>query len=88
MNDEASLIRVYVASGQLEAQVVKSKLESFGIPVLLKYESAGVVFGITLDGLGEVKVLVPAAQADEARELLSSQEGDDEQALGGHPDPE
>lgn len=64
------LTTVYTAYGQLEAQVIKTKLESAGIPVLLDYESAGVVLGITVDGLGEVRVMVPETLAQEAEELL------------------
>lgn len=65
------MVTVYRAFGQLEAQVIKTKLESAGIPVLLKYESAGLVFGLTVDGLGEVQVQVPAQWEDSARELLN-----------------
>ncbi len=65
------LTTVYTASGQLQAQVIKTKLESAGIPALLDYESAGVVLGLTVDGLGEVRVMVPEALAQEAEELLS-----------------
>jgi hypothetical protein len=65
------LTTVYTASGQLEAHVIKTKLESAGIPALLDYESAGVVLGLTVDGLGEVRVMVPEALAQEAEELLS-----------------
>ena len=65
------LVTVYTAFGQLEAHVIKTKLESAGIPALLDYESAGVVLGITVDGLGEVRVMVPEALAQEAEELLS-----------------
>jgi hypothetical protein len=65
------LTTVYTAFGQLQAQVIKTKLESAGIPALLDYESAGVVLGITVDGLGEVRVMVPEALAQEAEELLS-----------------
>ena len=36
-----------------------SHLESEEIPVLLRYESAGEVFGITVNGLGKVDILVP-----------------------------
>ena len=67
----AALAMVYRAFGQLEAQVIKTKLESAGIPVLLSYESAGLVLGLTVDGLGEVRVMVPARWADVARQLLS-----------------
>ncbi len=65
------LTTVYTAFGQLEAQVIKTKLESAGIPALLDYESISVIYGITLDGLGEVRVMVPEALAQEAEELLS-----------------
>jgi hypothetical protein len=65
------LVTVHTASGLLPAQVIKSKLESAGIPALLDYESAGVVLGITVDGLGEVRVMVPEGLAEEAQALLS-----------------
>ncbi|MCZ7572369.1 MAG: DUF2007 domain-containing protein [Ardenticatenaceae bacterium] len=70
------LERVFLASGLLEAEVIKGKLESYGIPVLLQYESAGVVFGLTIDKLGEVQVLVPAERAAEARALIVGDEAD------------
>jgi len=66
------LATVYVASGHPEAQIVKGRLETQGIPVLLKYESAGVVFGLTVDGLGQVSVQVPADLERESRELLGT----------------
>jgi hypothetical protein len=69
--DKPGLVTVHTASGQLQAQVVKTKLESAGIPALLDYESAGVVLGITVDGLGEVRVMVPEALAEEAQALLA-----------------
>ncbi|MFP3879930.1 MAG: putative signal transducing protein [Dehalococcoidia bacterium] len=58
--------------GQMEAQVIKGRLESEGIPVLLSYESAGLVYGITVDGLGEVKVMVPEHLAEEAQQILGT----------------
>ena len=54
----------------MEAQIIKGRLESEGIPVLLSYESAGLVYGITVDGLGEVKIMVPQQLAEEAKEIL------------------
>jgi hypothetical protein len=69
--DKPGLVTVHTTSGLLSAQVIKTKLESAGIPALLDYESAGVVLGITVDGLGEVRVMVPEGLAEEARALLS-----------------
>jgi hypothetical protein len=57
-------------AGLAKAQVIKSKLDSAGIPVVLDYESVGPVIGITVDGLGQVRVLVPQDRAEEASELI------------------
>jgi hypothetical protein len=56
----------------MEAQIIKGRLESEGIPVLLSYESAGLIYGLTIDGLGEVKVMVPKHLAEEAKGILAS----------------
>ena len=66
-----------------EAEVMRSKLESEGIPCLLQREPAGAVFGISIGPLGEVRVLVPEPLADQALDLLSqgtdfsSEDGED-----------
>jgi Putative prokaryotic signal transducing protein len=72
MGDD-TLVSVYTSNGPLAAEVVKGRLESAGIPAVLKYESAGRVFGLTLDRLGAVQVLVERAREQEARELLKSE---------------
>ncbi|MGD2144240.1 MAG: DUF2007 domain-containing protein [Anaerolineae bacterium] len=61
---------VHTAAGLLKAQVIKAKLEAEGIPVLLDYESLGPVLGVTVDGLGQVRILVPERCAAQARELI------------------
>jgi hypothetical protein len=69
MSATESLVTVHTAK-YLEAQIIKGRLESEGIPVLLSYESAGLIYGLTIDGLGEVKIMVPRHLAAEAREIL------------------
>jgi hypothetical protein len=69
MSSSEQLVTVYTAR-YMEAQIIKGRLESEGIPVLLSYESAGLVYGITIDGLGEAKVMVPKRLAEEAKEIL------------------
>ncbi|QNT75735.1 putative signal transducing protein [Dehalogenimonas etheniformans] len=64
---------VAIVQGELRASVTKSRLESAGIPVLLEYESAGRVIGINIDGLGEVKILVPKSFEDEAKQVLKTE---------------
>ncbi|MGD1995469.1 MAG: hypothetical protein PVH62_01705 [Anaerolineae bacterium] len=61
---------VRVVQGLVRAQVTKTFLESHGILVALDYESAGPAIGITIDGLGEVRILVPSRRARRARRLL------------------
>jgi hypothetical protein len=70
MGEEPNLVRVRTCQGLDLAQIYKSKLEAAEIPVLLRYESAGLVFGITVDGLGAVDIMVPQDYADEAKEML------------------
>ena len=71
------LTLVHRAAGMLQAEVVKGQLETAGIPVMLDYESLGRVFGLTVDGLGEVRVLVPDEQAEDARQLLKASASDE-----------
>lgn len=73
------LTTVRVAHGLLQAEVYKSKLESAGIPVMLEYESLGPALGITVDGLGEVRVMVHDELAAEARALLEERDWSDEE---------
>ena len=65
------LKELIAVEGSMEAEIIKSKLESFQIPVLLKFESAGHIFGITMNGLGKVKIMVPAAFLAEAKKILA-----------------
>ena len=70
--DEPSEV-VYVSQGPLGAEVAKSKLESLGIPVMLRYQSIGRVLGLTVDGLGRVDVLVPIEYVMIAKEALEGE---------------
>ena len=75
MTEEPTLICVRTCQGWDVAQIYKAKLEAAEIPVLLQYESAGLVFGLTVDGLGEVRIMVPEAYAAEAEALLEDIDG-------------
>jgi hypothetical protein len=72
MDAEDKLVTIYKACGQPEAEIVRGRLEIEGILALLKYESIGSVYGLTLDGLGQVEVQVPAKYAGKAREIIES----------------
>jgi hypothetical protein len=84
MGKEPNLVCVRVCHGVDVAQIYKSKLEAMDIPVLLQYESAGLVYGITMDGLGEVRVMVPELYADEASSLLEDVDEATDPTSSGH----
>ncbi len=71
MASENQLVTLRTAN-YMEAQIIKGRLESEGVPVLLSYESAGLIYGLTVDGLGQVKIMVPEAMAEEAKAILNS----------------
>ena len=61
---------VYIAQGMAQANIVSGRLETEGIPVKLKYEAAGRIYALTVDGLGEVRVQIPADLLEKARHIL------------------
>lgn len=71
-------VEVCIAANDLEAQVVKSFLESNGIPVMLQGDAVSKVYGFTVGGMAEVRVFVPEALASKAVELLEAGEETDE----------
>ncbi|MBX3014492.1 MAG: DUF2007 domain-containing protein [Caldilineaceae bacterium] len=61
---------VWVAANVMEAQIVKGRLESEGIPAIIRGETLGAIYGLTTGTLAESAVLVPAALAEKAEALL------------------
>jgi hypothetical protein len=70
MEDDKWVV-VYVASGMINANIIVGRLESEDIPVKLRYDVVGAIYGLTLDGLGEVKVMVPSRYVLRAEEILT-----------------
>lgn len=68
---DPKLLVVYKAAGELEAQVIKGKLKSEGIPAILQNEALGTM-GFTVDGLGEFRVVVPEGWEKEALAALAN----------------
>jgi hypothetical protein len=69
---ESEFKEVYKAWGSAEAEVIKSFLQSHGIPCLLKGLVVQSVHPFTMDGLGEIKILVSEKDHDLAEKLLKS----------------
>ena len=61
---------VWRASGQLDAEMIKSLLQSFGIIAYSSQESLGSTFGFTLTPLGEVEIYVRDNDVTDANRIL------------------
>ena len=72
MRNKEKMVEVYKAPNEMEAQVIKGLLESYGIPCLLKSHAAPSVHLFTVDGMGEVKIMVLESMAGDARNLILS----------------
>lgn len=71
---ESEPVVVWEAANLLEAQVVKGRLESEGIPALIRGEALATIYGLTAGNLAITKVLVPAPLADKAVAILSGED--------------
>jgi hypothetical protein len=78
MERDEELNQLMVVDGLMEAEIIKSKLEHFEIPCLLKFEAVGRLLGISSDGLGKVQVMVPPQYLEKAKEILNNTSDDQE----------
>jgi len=61
---------VIEVSGEFQANLLRNLLEAQGIKVFLNQEGAGKAYGLTVGPLGQVQVLVPEHQSQEARQIV------------------
>jgi len=74
LKDKQTIVEVYRAAGEMEAQVIRSLLEQYGIACLLKSNAAPSAHMFAVDGMGEVRVMVRDSMAEEARKLIKGDE--------------
>ena len=74
MTKQKKTVAIYRAASEAEARIIKSFLESNGIPCLLKANAAPSVHAFAINGMGEVAVLVWEDIAKKARELIREEE--------------
>ena len=70
MNSNQKLTQVYTAMSEMEARVIKSLLDSYDIPCLFQSNAAPSVHPFTIDGMGEVKIMVPQSMTEKAKEII------------------
>jgi len=76
--DGAGPVCIGIVAGPLRAEIARTYLEQAGISVHLQGEALGSVYGFTSGPLGEVRVLVPITQAEEAERIFSELDFSDE----------
>jgi ribonuclease-3 len=64
---------VFRTHSDIEASIVRGLLEAHGIYAALSSDLTHAVFPLSIDGLGEVRVSVPASQAEAARAVIAQQ---------------
>ncbi len=69
MQKNEELVVVYTTNGALRAEIIKGKLESAGIPAIIRAESQNVI-PMTVDGIGKAEVLVSKEREQQARAVL------------------
>jgi hypothetical protein len=65
---------VWDAANVMEAEIVKGRLESEGIPAFIRSEAVGGLYGLTAGNLAAAQVFVPAPLAEKALDLLTGDE--------------
>jgi ribonuclease-3 len=75
MNDPVVVFRTW---SDIEASIVRGLLEAHGIGVSLASDVPHAVFPLTINGLGEVRIAVPADAAEAATRILQDYRAADE----------
>jgi len=72
MSDTPGEVEILRTLGGVNADTIVAALRGNGIPARAHQEAIGKVYALTMDGLGEVSILVPAEFAEQAREVLAA----------------
>jgi hypothetical protein len=70
--EDRELKELHKVWGPVEAEVLKSYLESNGIPCILRGQVVQSVHPFSADGLGEIKIFVSKKDYKTAKELLKN----------------
>jgi hypothetical protein len=71
VNKDLKLRELTRVMGPVEAEVIKSFLESQGIPCILRGQMSQGIYPFSVDGLGELKVMVSESDYSLAKEILA-----------------
>ncbi len=74
MGETRGEVEVLRTAGGVNADSIVAALRGNGIPARAHQEALGAVLGLTVDGLGEVSILVPEEYEGQARDFLAAGE--------------
>jgi hypothetical protein len=68
--DKSEPVVIARAWADSEASVIKSLLESYSIPCHYASELPNRLYPVSAEGLGQIRIFVPASLAEEAKRIL------------------
>jgi hypothetical protein len=77
MSSESNEVKLVRVPGGITAESIVAALHGSGIPARVQGEVVGSIYGLTLDGLGEVSIFVPEEFLEDAKSVLSAGEHGD-----------
>ena len=57
--------------GDVHAEIIRGLLEAQDIPVMIAREGAARALGVTVGSLGEIEILVPEQNLEDARAIIA-----------------
>lgn len=88
MSLSSNTVELIKVPGGINAESMIAALRGRGIPVSTRGEALGSIYGLTLDGLGEISIRVPEEFLEEARSILAAGEHGDLLLGDGEPTDE
>ncbi len=73
-NRTMKMVSVYKAQGSMEADLIRSMLTARGIESFTAGWAASSVHPFTMDGMGEIRIMVREDDSEEARRLIAEDE--------------
>jgi hypothetical protein len=67
-------VKVYIAKGEAESNIIRGLLDNYGIPSIVKAQASPSVHVFAIDGLGQVIIMVREEDAEDALELIKEEQ--------------
>lgn len=71
-NRYLEMVQIHSVQGQVEADIIQSYLKSHGIESFTRGLAVHSVHPFTVDGMGEIRILVREDDAERAKEVLDA----------------